>query len=176
MISSLAGPELLSLLVSSFNDSNNSKHPATYSSVTGCSYNEHKEETTHPRMVLIIEDADSCLSSRASDNISAISNILNMSEGLIGNLLDLRIVCTTNSSIDEVDEAVKRKGRLSARIEVGLLDKEQAEVVYKRLGGKEGAIFDQKYYSLASVYSMANQETEQVELTGKKKNKVGFCV
>lgn len=82
-------------------------------------------------MVMIIEDADACLVRRAADNVSAISTILNMGDGILGDLLDLRIVCTTNAGHlndrhNEMDPAITRSGRLCKRISVGKLSRRQA--------------------------------------------------
>lgn len=168
VIPSLAGPEFLTLLINHSESNKVSDHyPGEQPSLK-------KEKKT--RMVLVIEDADSCLASRSSDNILAISNILNMSEGLIGNLLDLRIICTTNADIKEIDAAIKRKGRLSARIEVGKLDKEQAKQIHLRLGGNPDRKFTESFYTLSDVYALAQEkEMSDIEVFDKKR-KVGFCV
>ena len=158
MTANLGGPEILAALIDA---SDKSRYPGDDKPI---------EKATHP-LVLIIEDADSCLTTRGSDNISAISTILNLSDGIIGNLLDLRIICTTNVDSKDIDEALLRNGRLSARVEVGLLDKEQAYQIYLREGGAAPVVFDKKFYSLADVYAMANggiteSNTKQTKVVG----------
>lgn len=123
-------------------------------------------------IVLIIEDADNALSSRASDNISAISTLLNASDGIIGHLINIRIICTTNADIEDFDEAIIRPGRLSANIEVGLLDAEQAGKVYKRLTGEDRKFT--KYTSLGEVYTLAKKGAV-MSLVEPKRNAVGFA-
>jgi SpoVK/Ycf46/Vps4 family AAA+-type ATPase len=126
----------------------------------------------HRRTIaLVIEDADSCLSSRDTDNISAISSILNLSDGIIGNCLDLRIIATTNQESQDIDSALLRTGRLSSHIEVNLLDSEQAREIYGKLGGKP-RLFREKFYSLSDVYAMAKDE--EPEEKKPYKNKIGF--
>lgn len=109
-------------------------------------------------LILILEDSDSSLSSRMSDNIDSISTILNFGAGMLGELLDIRIIMTTNISIKEIDKAVTREGRLCRRIGINKLDKTHALEVYKRLTDKETDRFDQKEYTLAQVYSMARED------------------
>lgn len=123
-------------------------------------------------IALVIEDADECLSNRASDNISAISSVLNLSDGIIGNCLDLRIICTTNQEIENIDCALLRSGRLSEHIEVGLLDVEQAKAAYRQIGCIIEQNWSNKFYPLSDVYAMARNE-RPLESIGKKLS-IGF--
>jgi len=118
-------------------------------------------------MVFLIEDADECLAPRMGDNMSAVSVMLNLGDGILGQLLDVRIVATTNAHHQEIDEAIKRPGRLSAMLHVGYLSAEKAGEVYERLTGKPARVYpdmtnplDSKPLfnsktSLAEVYQMA---------------------
>lgn len=108
MIVDLAGPELLPLLLS---------------------YRGGREGP----IVLVLEDADRCLVTRAADNISSIQSLLNMGDGILGSMLDLRIIATTNAKKLELEEAITRKGRISRDMEVGPLDAATAHGVYNRL-------------------------------------------
>jgi hypothetical protein len=164
MADSLSGPELLKTLIEE----------------SDCAENEEldnllgKKEKDNRPTVLVIEDADKCLSHRGADNISAISAILNLSDGIIGNLLDLRIICTTNVDSQEIDEALLRTGRLSARIEVNLLDVKQAKAVYDRVGGTKEQLWDKKFYSLSDIYAMSKGQDVEPQKTNSSKKKVGF--
>ena len=115
---------------------------------------EHREG--HP-IILIIEDADECLVNRKEATLSEISALLNSSEGIMGSVLNLRIIATTNIPFEELDSAVIRDGRLCKRIEVGLLGATQAERIYQRLTGKklEKPLNPKDFYTLAQVYRMA---------------------
>jgi hypothetical protein len=107
-------------------------------------------------MILVVEDADEAISARDRSNMSEISALLNFSDGIFGAMMDLRIVCTTNADVEDLDEAVMRHGRLCRRIEVGKLDHVQAQVVYKRLGGlQEGLYTKGNFYTLGEVYYAA---------------------
>lgn len=84
-------------------------------------------------MTLIIEDADKVLVNRDAGDMAAISSLLNLGDGIMGSVLDVRIIATTNAGTLELDSATQRKGRLCRRIEVGSLEPGQCEDIVKRL-------------------------------------------
>ncbi len=104
-------------------------------------------------ITLIVEDADMCVNQRMSDNMSAISSMLNLCDGIMGSLLDVRIIATTNTNMEDVDPAIMRPGRLCEHIYVGELSASQASEVYKRLTGEEFEYT--RMTSLATVYADA---------------------
>src|SRR6185312_16733704 len=99
-----------------------------------------REQRKDCPLILILEDADEALVNRKEGNTSAISALLNFSDGIFGTLLDMRLICTTNVEIDNLDPAVTRDGRLCTRMEIGLLDTEMANSIYERLTGKKGEL------------------------------------
>lgn len=62
------------------------------------------------------------------------SNLLNISDGLLADFLNVQIICTFNSSRTTVDSALMRKGRLIAKYEVGKLNVAQAQLLSRHLG------------------------------------------
>jgi hypothetical protein len=134
MVSSLAGPELLPLLLT------------------------YRHAATGP-IILILEDADKCLVTRAGDNINSIQSLLNLGDGILGSLLDLRIVATTNAKRLEMEPAILRAGRLCRRLEVGCLTPKEGAAVFSRLlpEMKEipSKLTNAREVSLAEVYSIA---------------------
>lgn len=109
----------------------------------------------HGRVVFLVEDADSVLATRHADNVSSISSLLNMGDGIFSDVLDTRFVLTSNLKANEVDDAILRKGRLSGKAFVDKLPKERASEVMKRLlGDKAGDPFTTAK-SLAEVYAEA---------------------
>lgn len=126
------------------------------------------KESTGP-VVFVIEDADECIAPRAGDNMSSISSVLNLGDGILGQILDIRMVMTTNAKRQEFDAAIVRPGRLSACVRVGKLPVEQAGDIYKRLTGKEMNYSAEK--TIAEVYQDAfNSDFESPDL----KTKIGF--
>jgi ATPase family associated with various cellular activities (AAA) len=181
MTSSMSGPEILSALISASednkcdcsecsedeDDSDCLLTPATIKAASSLSH--HSKKRT---IALVVEDADNCLASRVSENVSAISAVLNLSDGIIGNCLDLRIICTTNQDIREIDAALLRRGRLSKHVEVNELDVSQAKEIYKKVGGTLEQKWDKKFYALSDVYAMAKNR-EPIELEPSKPT-IGF--
>jgi hypothetical protein len=65
----------------------------------------------HPNAIIIAEDAEAVL--RANEKrTDATSNLLNFSDGLMGELMQLTFICTFNCDIEEIDSALLRPGRL----------------------------------------------------------------
>lgn len=104
-------------------------------------------------MVFVIEDADNCLGTRDAGNVNHVSALLNLGDGILGSMLDIRVVCTTNLKDDELDEAIIRPGRLSRKIHVGRLNQLVASDLFERLTGKRERIRED--LTLAQVYSRA---------------------
>lgn len=134
----------------------------------------HKDRHEKP-MCFIIEDADEVLAPRAADNMSGVSSILNLGDGILGKLLDIHIVATTNQLRTELDEAIMRPGRLSVSIEVGPLSSDEARAVYKRLTKVENLTGDEGIcgnMTLAEVYQKARDKGWVA--VKQKKAQVGF--
>jgi energy-coupling factor transporter ATP-binding protein EcfA2 len=108
VVTNLAGPELLPLLMN------------------------YRGGTTGP-IVLVLEDADRCLVARGDQNMSLIQSLLNLGDGILGSLLDIRIVATTNADELNLDKAVTRPGRLSKMLDVDHLDPLTAQKIFRRL-------------------------------------------
>lgn len=103
--------------------------------------------------VLVLEDADEAIKKRVGAGDSALSALLNLSDGIFGRVLDTRIICTTNISKDDIDPAIYRPGRLSSYAYIGPLTFSQAQAIYTRIGG-EGDL-EEGTYTLAQVYAKA---------------------
>lgn len=134
-----------------------------------------KEKHEKP-IILIIEDGDVCLVPRRGDNISTIASLLNLSDGIVGSLIDIRVVISTNAFINEVDEAILRPGRLCKQIHVGPLPFDRANKVFQRLMADEKATLDyRKEYTLAEIYDrFNNRDSELVVHHTFTKRAIGF--
>lgn len=106
-------------------------------------------------LILILEDADGCLLPRMGDNMSEISALLNMSDGIMSTMTETRIIVTTNARKVEIDKALLRRGRLCEHVAVGKLSAETAENIFVRLTGKEMENKDNKPMTLAEAYGKA---------------------
>lgn len=125
---------------------------------------------TGKKRVLVLEDADACLAKRAADTMSDIQALLNLADGIIGQVMDFRIVATTNAKKLDFDPAIMRPGRLCGHIEVDLLQTEQANRVYQRVSEKTDEPFS-KEVTLAAAYAKANA-VRPIKPTGPKP--IGF--
>lgn len=140
VVTNLAGPELLPLLMN------------------------YRGGSTGP-IVLILEDADRCLVARADENMSLIQSLLNLGDGILGSLLDVRIVATTNADELKMEQAIMRPGRLSKMLDVDHLDPLTAQQIFRRLLPSvdfpveiNGSTNPKNFkVTLAEVYSMARK-------------------
>jgi ATP-dependent 26S proteasome regulatory subunit len=130
----------------------------------------HKDSGERP-IIFLIEDADEVLATRMGDNMSAVSAVLNLGDGILGKLLDIRLICTTNAKHQDLDAAIMRPGRLSAHVSVDALPYEKAQVVYRRLLGAEAELPRHREYTLAEIYQMAFDKGWK---PAKETKKVGF--
>lgn len=120
-----------------------------------------KENHEKP-IILIIEDGDSCLAPRKSDNISSITSLLNLSDGILGSIIDIKMVITTNAQIKDMDQAIMRPGRLCKNIDVGALPYGRANARYRQLmENTEVSLEYKKFYTLAEIYNVFNVKDKE---------------
>ena len=86
--------------------------------------------------VLIIEDAETLLMMRGPSNGHWVGNLLNITDGIMGDAMRFHIVCTMNCPFSDIDPALLRRGRLAASWTLRPLERENAEKL-SRLLGKE---------------------------------------
>jgi ATPase family associated with various cellular activities (AAA) len=104
--------------------------------------------------IAIMEDAETLLMERASDNHESLSNLLNIADGFLGTFLKLHVICTVNAPIERLDPAVTRPGRLLANYTFKRLSPQQGQLLAKAKGL---TIPDQESYSLAEIYGQDKQ-------------------
>ncbi len=88
----------------------------------------------NPDTVLIIEDAENIIMDRKIKAGSSVSNLLNISDGLLADCLNVQLICTFNSPLTMVDSALLRKGRLIAKYEFGKLSVSKSQKLSNHLG------------------------------------------
>jgi hypothetical protein len=89
----------------------------------------------HKNAILIIEDAEKVVVSRdmASDD-SVVSTILQLTDGLFSDFLNIKIICTFNTNIDRLDKALLRKGRMIAKYKFSALSPQKTAFLARKLG------------------------------------------
>ena len=120
----------------------------------------------NPNSVLVIEDAEHIIMQRHAGGDSAVSTLLNISDGLLSDFLNVQVICTFNSAISAVDEALLRKGRLIARYEFGRLTVEKAQRLSRHLG------FETVIAQPMTIAEIANQH--EVETAKPARGLIGF--
>jgi ATP-dependent 26S proteasome regulatory subunit len=101
--------------------------------------------------VLIIEDGEPAIGKRGTGGrTGAVSNMLNLTDGLLSDCLNISIVVTLNTDEKNIDEALLRKGRLLKSYKFEKLSIEKSKKLLKKIG-REDTIVD-KPMSLADIY------------------------
>jgi hypothetical protein len=118
--------------------------------------------------VFILEDCEQILKERETNSFGlAVSNILNMSDGILSDIFNLKFICTFNSDVNDIDKALLREGRCYINYEFTPLKAEKVAVLNDKyeLGIPKEEIKDM---TLAEIYNYsAKKET-------KKTKKIGF--
>jgi len=122
----------------------------------------------HKNSILIIEDAERVIGDREGNGSPAgVSNILNLTDGILGDCLNIQVVATFNMKREKIDKALLRKGRLIAEHKFEKLPIDETNKLLKSLGKSN---VSEEPMCLADIY---NIDTE-VYKTETKGNKIGF--
>lgn len=128
--------------------------------------------------VIIIEDCENAIRSRSAvdGNGSAVSLLLNLTDGLLSDALNIKFICTFNADLNDIDSALLRKGRLMSKYEFKALETEKSNILLKELYGKDTEDSDSdgdipttgRPMTLADIYNYDYSSYE------KKTKKLGF--
>jgi hypothetical protein len=117
--------------------------------------------------VIILEDCEDLLRPRThSGDSSDLSTLLNLADGLLGDALRFKIVCTFNADIRDIDKAIMRKGRLFCRYEFHCLSYDKTNALLEHLGKEEGSDIP---LILGDIFNFGGRNN-QIE----EKKKIGF--
>lgn len=116
--------------------------------------------------VFIIEDCENLVTVDDDIRSDGITDLLNMTDGLLSDALNIKIICTFNTDYDKIDEALLRPGRCRCKYDFDLLDKDRANKVAEKFKIQKV----DKDISLAELF---NPEETFVE---EKKKRIGFNV
>jgi len=117
------------------------------------------QHSTRPK-VLIVEDAEQILMRRGPDNGHWVGNLLNITDGILSDVIRFHLVCTVNCPLSDLDPALLRPGRLSSHWVFGELSPDAAKelAVMKGMSAPSGT----KPLTLADFYQaqpISNQST-----------------
>ncbi len=114
--------------------------------------------TENPNSILVIEDAENVINSRENNPKSPVSALLNITDGLLSDCLNVQVICSFNTDISKIDSALLRKGRLIARYEFNALEPFKAQQLSNKLG------FTTKIHhpiTLTEIYNQKQQDYSQ---------------
>ena len=118
--------------------------------------------------ILIIEDAERVISDRETNGSSAgVSNILNLTDGILGDCLNIQVLATFNMKKEKIDKALLRKGRLIAEHKFDKLSIDDTNKLLKHL---EKDYVATESMCLADIYNI----DVEVFKTEDKTTKIGF--
>lgn len=100
--------------------------------------------------VIILEDCENAIRDRKQNgSASAVSLLLNMTDGLLSDDLGVKFICTFNEDMKNIDSALLRKGRLISKYEFKPLAAEKANAILAELGYETNLT---KPLSLAEIF------------------------
>jgi hypothetical protein len=117
--------------------------------------------------ILFIEDAERVITDRDANGANGVSNILNLTDGILGDILNIQIVATFNMDRKKIDTALLRKGRLIAEHKFDKLKVDDANKLIKHLGMDHVVTEDM---TLTEIYNLQEIEYKAVDT----KRKIGF--
>ena len=109
--------------------------------------------------VIIMEDCEYILKRRDTNENPLINALLNITDGLVGDALNIRFLCTFNAALTDIDEALLRPGRLKVKYEFKALNKDKTKAICG----------DDKAETLAEIYNR-----DIIDFNKKEKRKIGF--
>jgi hypothetical protein len=104
--------------------------------------------------LIIIEDAEKVVVAReSSTDESVVSTLLQLTDGLFSDFLNIKIICTFNTNLERIDKALLRKGRMIAKYNFMPLSAEKTAALAKKLGheGVTGSL------TLADIFGYDHQ-------------------
>jgi hypothetical protein len=122
----------------------------------------------HRDSILIIEDAERVIGDRESGNVSSagVSNVLNLTDGILGDCLSIQIIATFNMRKENIDKALLRKGRLIAEHKFEKLNLDDTNKLLKHL---EKGTEVKEGMTLADIYNIDVEVHKTI-----KTSKLGF--
>lgn len=128
------------------------------------------ENTDVQNKIFILEDCEKIITSRDKDggnNSIVLSELLNISDGILGDFLKAKFICTFNTDLTNIDKALLRKGRLLMKYEFKPLYGEKLYDLAKDLKIEN---LEKKEMSLAEIFN----HNEDNGFTDEERKRIGF--
>ncbi|MHB8209034.1 AAA family ATPase [Mucilaginibacter sp.] len=121
----------------------------------------------NPNSVFVIEDAENIVVDREKGGNSSVSALLNISDGLLSDCLNIQIICSFNTDISKIDSALMRKGRLIAQYEFKELEVEKASQLSRKLGFETACLHPM---TLTAIYNQDEKDFPHI----RTRKTIGF--
>jgi hypothetical protein len=121
----------------------------------------------NPNSIFVIEDAEQILIDRTKHGNSAVSALLNLADGLLSDCLSIQIICSFNTDLSHLDNALLRKGRLIAKYEFAELSIEKAQALSNKLGFSSVI---REPMTLSAIYNQDDSDFQN----SKSRTAIGF--
>lgn len=135
-------------------------------------YITSKEFTEHllscKNGIFILEDSESLLEARDNKVNWGIQSLLNISDGMLGDALNLKFICTFNTELENIDSALRRKGRMKLDYTFDLLSKDRVAKIFEKLNIDTSEAT--KPMALCEVYNYLDDNG----VINKDRKKIGF--
>lgn len=105
--------------------------------------------------ILVIEDAEELIATKAGQRNSNLAMILNITDGILGESLGIQIIATFNTNVKNIDSALKRKGRLKTAYEFKALSQDKATVMLREQNPEFTA---NQEMTLAEIFNISEEE------------------
>ena len=121
--------------------------------------------------ILVIEDGEKSILSREtnSGHESLVSTLLNLSDGVLADILGIKIIITFNTDIDKIDKAITRKGRMLYQHEFKALSRENSQILLDKLGKNHKT---DKAMTVSEIYNLEKENGHKEEI--KNERVIGF--
>lgn len=119
--------------------------------------------------ILVLEDCENYIAERtvADFNTDVVSSILNIADGMLSDILECQFICTFNSDISKIDEALLRKGRLIAEYKFGSLEVDKANAYLASIDSEQQVATPMSLAELTNIDENSYKEKH-------KDSKIGF--
>ena len=118
--------------------------------------------------ILVLEDCETYIKDRETNGDNGVvSTILNVGDGILSDILEMQIICTFNTHIENIDKALTREGRLIAEY---YFDKLTEDKVKKLSEEYSIDIKDIKEMPLSEIFNQNNTDFRKEE----KHKQIGF--
>lgn len=118
--------------------------------------------------VLILEDCENIVKKRSLNEGSAITNLLNIGDGLLSDSLNIKIIITFNTDIKNIDTALQRKGRLKYQYTFDKLSLDKTKKMFNHIGYEVPEDLTDGL-TLAEIYNYYEENNYEDEIS-----KIGF--